>query len=155
MDSLANDLSILIAEDDDDDFFLVKKAFEDAGLAGSLLRVKDGRELMDFLLRKDPRQSPAYGKLLLLLLDLNMPRMSGREALKAIKAHPELRTIPVIVLSSSGKESDTALTYALGGDSFVKKPTNFEELVEFMRSLKKYQVEIVELPQGDEAQSVL
>jgi CheY-like chemotaxis protein len=103
--------------------------------------------LMDYLHRRGkfapPNEAPRPG---LILLDLNMPRKDGREALKEIKAEPELRSIPVVVLTTSKAEEDIYRTYDLGVNSFITKPVNFESLVALMRTLGKYWFEIVELP---------
>ncbi|MBI4249220.1 MAG: response regulator [Elusimicrobia bacterium] len=141
------DIVILIAEDDDDDYLLTEKAFQEADFAGSLCRVKDGEELMAFLLHKDNSAGlPADGKVLLLLLDLNMPRKDGREALKEIKSHPELRKIPVVVLTTSMAESDIVMSYELGANSLIRKPDSFEQFVDCIKLLRKYWFEVVELP---------
>jgi CheY-like chemotaxis protein len=109
--------------------------------------VEDGEQLLDYLLRRgrwaDPAQSPRPG---LVLLDLNMPRMDGREALARIKAHPALRRIPVVVLTTSRAQADVLRSYDLGANSFITKPRSFGGLVEAMRVLGRYWTEIVELP---------
>lgn len=147
MDKYNKQVNILIAEDDDDDFQLTKEAFEEARLINNLQRVKDGEELMGYLLRtgkyQDEKDSP---KPLLILVDLNMPRKDGREAIKEIKANKDLRRIPIVVLTTSKSEEDVITSYNLGVNSFIRKPVNFEKLVEVMRVLKRYWFEIVELP---------
>src|SRR5690242_14990372 len=115
-----NNGAILIAEDDDDDYLLTKKALLDAHFSGSLYRVKDGKELMDFLLQGSSRfKEKGAGCALILLLDLNMPRKDGREALKEIKAHPDLKRMPVLILTTSKAETDIAVSYELGANSFI------------------------------------
>jgi two-component system response regulator len=146
MEKNNKDVILLIAEDDDDDYLLTKKAFQDAHFLGSLCRVKDGEELMAFLLSKHSRLSPAHGKVLLLLLDLNMPRKDGREALKEIKSHPDLKRIPVVVLTTSLSEADVIGMYELGANSFIKKPTSYGQFVDCIKEFKKYWLEVAELP---------
>jgi CheY-like chemotaxis protein len=140
-------ISILMADDDPDDCYLTKEALEENRLANAMYFVGDGEELMDYLHRRgkytDPAIAPRPG---LILLDLNMPRKDGREALQEIKADPDLRRIPVVVLTTSKAEEDILRTYDLGANSFVIKPVTFEALVELMRTLARYWFEIVELP---------
>jgi CheY-like chemotaxis protein len=140
-------ITILLADDDADDRMMASDALEESRLANDLRCVEDGEELMDYLHRRGnyapPNDAPRPG---LILLDLNMPRKDGREALKEIKAEPELRSIPVIVLTTSKAEEDIYRTYDLGVNSFITKPVNFESLVAVMKALGKYWFEIVELP---------
>jgi len=145
-------ITILIADDDADDRMLAKDALAENRLANDLHFVEDGEQLMDFLKRRgaysDPNKSPRPG---LILLDLNMPRMDGREALKEIKADPNLRSIPVVVLTTSKAEADIYRTYDLGVNSFITKPVSFEALVVIMKTLGRYWFEIVELPVPEKA----
>ncbi len=138
---------ILIAEDDEEDRMLAREALAESRLANDLYFVEDGEELMDYLYRRgryaDPATSPAPG---LILLDLNMPRKSGREALAEIKGDPQLRHIPVVVLTTSKAEADVYRSYDLGANSYIVKPVSFPGLVEVMMTLEKYWFEIVELP---------
>ncbi|HEV2913749.1 MAG TPA: response regulator [Pyrinomonadaceae bacterium] len=138
---------ILLADDDEDDRMLAKDALTESRLANELHMVGDGEELMDYLYRRGRyaalADSPRPG---LILLDLNMPRKDGREALMEIKADPSLRQIPVVVLTTSKAEEDIYRTYDLGANSFITKPVMFESLVKVMRDLGKYWFEIVELP---------
>jgi len=140
-------ITILLADDDADDRMMAADALEESRLVNDLRFVEDGEELMDYLRRRgkyaDPAAAPRPG---LILLDLNMPRKDGREALREIKAEPELRSIPVVVLTTSQAEEDIYRTYDLGVNSFITKPVNFESLVAVMRALSKYWFEIVELP---------
>jgi two-component system, response regulator len=142
---------ILMAEDDDEDKMLARDALEEARVKNPLETVSNGEELMDYLNRKgkfsDPKSSPVPG---IILLDLNMPKKDGREALREIKANPELRRIPVIIMTTSSAEEDILRSYDLGVSGYISKPVTFEGLVEVMRSLKRYWLEIVELPQGDD-----
>ena len=139
-------ITILLADDDPDDRRLTQDAFAESRLANDLRCVEDGQELLDYL-RRDGRfqgeQAPRPG---LILLDLNMPRMDGREALQAIKADPSLRSIPIVVLTTSKSEEDVFRSYDLGVNSFITKPVSFQSLVEVVRVLGHYWFEIVELP---------
>ena len=142
-------ITILLADDDADDRMLAAEALAESRLANDLRFVEDGVELMDYLYGRGkfeaPGSAPRPG---LILLDLNMPKKDGREALTEIKADAELRPIPVVVLTTSKAEEDIYRTYDLGVNSFITKPVVFESLVEVMRTLGKYWFEIVELPAG-------
>ena len=138
-------LTILLADDDPDDRLLVREAFEENHLLNPLHTVEDGEELMDYLYRRGKFASVAV-RPNLILLDLNMPRKSGMEALREIKADASLRTIPVIVLTTSKAEEDILETYDLGVNSFIVKPVTFDSLVDLVKQLGKYWFQIVELP---------
>jgi len=146
-------ITILLADDDPDDRMLARDALVESRVANDLRFVVDGEELMEYLRREakyeDPAESPWPG---VILLDLNMPRKDGREALKEIKADPRLRRIPVVVLTTSKAEEDVYKTYDLGVSSFITKPITFEGLVEVMKTLGKYWIEIVDLPTERTAQ---
>lgn len=143
-------ITILLADDDPDDRQLTKEAFAECHLVNQVHFVEDGEELMDYLLRRGKYEymkgEPLPG---LVLLDLNMPRKDGREALKEIKAHPDLRRIPIVVLTTSKAEEDILRTYDLGVNSYVTKPVTFQSLVDTVKVLGKYWFEIVELPPPD------
>jgi CheY-like chemotaxis protein len=138
---------ILLAEDDADDRLLVKEALAEGRVVNDLRYVEDGEELLDYLRRRgryaDPETSPRPG---LVLLDLNMPRKDGREALREIKADPDLKRIPVVVMTTSKAEEDIFRSYDLGANSYITKPVTFERLVELMKVLGRYWIEFVELP---------
>jgi CheY-like chemotaxis protein len=141
-------LTILMADDDEDDRELTRYAVPDPDLAREMRFVGDGQELLDYLRRTgryaDPTvEAPRPG---IILLDLNMPRMDGREALTVIKGDESLRQIPVVVLTTSKDEHDVSTTYDLGANSFITKPSSLAGLVEAMRSLTQYWFGIVELP---------
>jgi CheY-like chemotaxis protein len=141
-------IAIVIADDDADDRMLARDALAEARLANDLFFVQDGEELLDFLRHRGRYADPAAAapRPGLVLLDLNMPRMDGREALAEIKADPELRRIPVVVLTTSKAEEDILRTYDLGVNSFITKPVTFEGLVSVMKALGRHWFEIVELP---------
>jgi len=147
MEKAKKKISILLAEDDDDDFFLLKDAFKEAGLKAEIQRVKDGEELMCSLLQERDVQNPD-SKLFpsLILLDLNMPRKDGREALSEIKAHHALKKIPVVVLTTSRSPEDISKAYETGANAFIRKPIRFEELVQMIKNLERFWFESCELP---------
>lgn len=140
-------ITILYADDDPEDRMLVKDAWEESRLANELHFVEDGEELMDYLHRRGKyaglKKDPLPG---MILLDLNMPRKDGREALREIKSDPGLRQIPVVVLTTSKAEEDIYRAYDLGVNSFIIKPVTFQSLVDVTRALNRYWFEIVELP---------
>jgi CheY-like chemotaxis protein len=146
---------ILMADDDDDDYLLTRKALHESKLLNKLCRVKDGEELLDYLKcrgqYKDNTESSRPG---VILLDLNMPKKDGREALKDIKSDPDLKDIPVVVFTTSKAEEDIYKSYQLGVNSFITKPVTFEGLLQVMKTLGKYWFEIVELPPNLESGSV-
>ena len=138
---------ILMAEDDADDRLLVKDALSECGMGDNLRFVEDGEDLMDYLLRRGEHMAPdAAPRPGLILLDLNMPRKDGREVLREIRAHPELRRIPVIAFTTSKADTDIGALYDLGANSFICKPVAFEALVNVMTTLSRYWFGIVELP---------
>ncbi len=144
-------VTILLADDDEEDRELTRDALQDARLANEMKFVVDGQDLMDYLKRQgayaDPSvDAPRPG---IILLDLNMPKKDGREALAEIKADESLRRIPIVVLTTSKDEEDIFRTYDLGVSSFITKPVTFAGLVDVMRSWTRYWFEIVELPNGD------
>ena len=143
MNAWTHSILVLIADDDPEDQMLIEDAFEESRLPNALGFVEDGEELMDYLFRRnnysDPSSSPRPG---LILLDLNMPRKDGREALKEIKADPDLRKIPVVVMTTSSDEQDIACTYDLGANAFVTKPVTFEGLVEVVKELGRYWLQL-------------
>ncbi|MFB3131700.1 MAG: response regulator [Rhodothermales bacterium] len=147
MNALTHPILVLVADDDPEDRMLIEDAFEESRLANPLAFVVDGEDLLDYLHRRngysDPSSSPRPG---LILLDLNMPRKDGREALKEIKSDPDLRQIPIVVMTTSRAEEDILRTYDLGVNSFITKPVTFEGLVEVDKMLGRYWFQIVELP---------
>ncbi len=140
-------ITILLADDDPDDRQLTREAFLENRLANRFDTVEDGEELMEYLNRRgkyaDLKGTPLPG---LILLDLNMPRKDGREALKEIKADPELRRIPIVVLTTSKADEDIVRSYDLGVNSYVTKPVTFKSLVELVKVLGVYWFEVVQLP---------
>ena len=141
-------ITILICDDDEDDRALTRQALEDAHISNNLRFVEDGEQLLDYLHQRgeysgETGAAPRPG---LILLDLNMPKMDGREALQHIKGDPKLVDIPIVILTTSGLDMDIIRSYQLGVNSFITKPVSFSGLVEAMNVLGRYWLEIVELP---------
>jgi CheY-like chemotaxis protein len=138
---------ILVADDDEEDRMLIKEALEECPLTREVVFVENGEQLLDYLRNKreftDSEKYPPPG---LILLDLNMPKMDGREALKIIKSDENLKLIPVVVLTTSKAEEDILRTYNLGVSSFISKPISYASLVDVMATLTKYWFGIVKLP---------
>ena len=139
-------ISILMADDDADDRMLMKKAFEANQLPNILQFVENGAELLDYLKMKGKFLQVKTVRPHVIFLDLNMPKVDGREALSLIKADPDLRRIPVIVLTTSTAQDDIFQTYDLGANSFISKPSSFSDLVEVVGKLKEYWFNTVALP---------
>jgi len=139
---------ILMADDDADDRLLAQDALAECKFAGRVHFVENGEALVDYLFRrgefKDPASSPRPN---LILLDLNMPKMDGREALREIKGDPDLRRIPLVVFTTSQADTDVGAVYELGANSFITKPSAFEALVRAMDTLRHYWFQLVELPE--------
>jgi CheY-like chemotaxis protein len=136
---------ILMAEDDEDDRDLARDAFADADVDGSIRFVPDGQELLDYLRQDEHNRGP--GRPGIIVLDLNMPKKDGREALAELKSDHRLCEIPVIVLTTSKAPEDVSKCYCGGASSYIAKPTTHAGLVDVMRNLKQYWFEFVELPQ--------
>jgi CheY-like chemotaxis protein len=143
----AKAITILMADDDPDDRNLTRDALQESRLVNDLRFVKDGEELLQYLRHQgefsDEQKAPRPG---LILLDLNMPRKDGKAALEEIKSDPELRQIPVVILTTSKADEDVYRSYDLGVNSYIVKPVTFEALVDILQTLEKYWFEIVELP---------
>jgi CheY-like chemotaxis protein len=137
-------IQILLVEDDPGDVLMTREAFEDNKVANTLHVVSDGAEAMDFL-RKEGAHSEAPTPDLV-LLDLNLPRMDGREVLAAVKADDELRQIPIVVLTTSEAEEDVLRSYALHANAYVTKPVDFERFIEVVRKIDDFFVGVVRLP---------
>lgn len=140
-------LIILMADDDADDRLLAQEAMHESRVLNELHFVEDGVQLLNYLRGNDGfSDRTIYPMPGLILLDLNMPKMDGREALAQIKADHRLRRIPIVILTTSKAEEDKVRGYDLGAASYITKPVTFDALVELMRTLGKYWVEFVELP---------
>ena len=146
-----NPIVVLLADDDEEDRMLACDALAESRLSNDITCVTDGEDLMDYLRRQGkyapPAAAPRPG---LILLDLNMPKKDGREALREIKADPALRQISVVVLTTSKAEEDIYSCYDSGASSFITKPITFEGLVDVMKGLGRYWFEIVDLPRQHE-----
>lgn len=146
MSNVRTSVSILVADDDPDDRLMLAEALDESQVPNELHMVEDGEELLEYL-RCEGRYVGRTGQLpSLILLDLNMPRLDGREALEQIKRDPALRRIPVVVLTTSRAEEDIFQIYDLGVNSFITKPVSFDDLVRIVSDLGRYWLEIVELP---------
>jgi CheY-like chemotaxis protein len=139
--------AILVAEDDPDDRLMHEEALADG--PGAPRFVEDGEELLDYLLRQgaftDPADAPDPR---LIVLDLNMPRLGGLEALRRIKAHPRLRQIPIVVLTTSSAEADVNESYDLGANGFVNKPDGWAASISVIQKIAAYWLECVRLPRA-------
>lgn len=148
MCSVVNPAVILLADDDEDDVILIRDSFQKSKLSNDLRVVEDGVELMDYLHRRgafaDPSLSPRPD---IILLDLNMPRMDGREALKEIKNDPDLKNIPIMILTTSKTHTDICRSYQDGANSFITKPVTFQSMCEVVGKLGEYWFQIVRLPE--------
>lgn len=136
-------MHILLADDDEDDRFLILEAFRRQYPTSRLSSVEDGEELLSFL----GNQSPKTDMPDLILLDLNMPRLDGREVLKQLKGNPAWCHIPVVVLTTSDAQPDVQRSYLDGANSFITKPTNFQGLLNTTQVLWHYWFEVVTMPQ--------
>jgi CheY-like chemotaxis protein len=140
-------ITILLADDDPDDRVLTRDALLECNIPHVIKFVENGEELLDYLRRKGkfsaPGAAPAPG---LILLDLHMPKVDGREALRLIKLDPDLKRIPTVILTTSKAEEDIFRSYDLGVNSFITKPVAFDAMVEIMRTLTRYWFHIVSLP---------
>ena len=125
--------TVLMADDDVDDCYLAKEAFLETGAKATFSCVEDGEELIDYLLKHSRPEIKGLPKLI--LLDLNMPRKDGRQALRAIKADPTLRDIPIIIFTTSEEKKDICFAMKAGADLFITKPAIFDKWVEIMKSL--------------------
>lgn len=137
---------IHIADDDEDDRLLIREALEEINFENSVSFSVDGQDLLDYLLRQGSYTGLSEPLPDIILLDLNMPRKDGREALKEIKQHEHLRKIPVIILTTSQAEEDVLSSYDLGSNSFIVKPLSFENMVEAVSKVTDYWFKIVKLP---------
>jgi len=143
----AQPVNILLIEDDEGDIRLAKEALKEGKILNRLFIVEDGVEALDFLYRRgkyaDPSKSPRPG---LILLDLNLPKMNGLDVLRSIKSDPELRRIPVIILTTSKEEEDIIKSYDLDANSYITKPVDHEKFIEAVHSLRHYWLTVVTLP---------
>lgn len=136
--------TVLIAEDDEEDFMFARDAFQEQCPRGDLRWVRDGQELMEYLSRRGRYQNPVEAPWpSIILLDLNLPKKSGREALREIKSDPELRQIPIVALTGSFDKEDVFYCYSLGANSYLRKPIGFRQLIDFMKVCYEQQLDLV------------
>ena len=142
---------ILLAEDDPEDVYLISEALDENQITNPLFIVENGEELLDYLHHEgkytDTKLFPRPG---LILLDLNMPLLDGREALEVIYQDPDLRQIPVVVLTTSDAEEDVEVSYRFGAKGYVTKPVTFKGLLENLKTIGEYWLDVVKLPEGEE-----
>jgi CheY-like chemotaxis protein len=137
-------VDVLLIEDDDGDVLMTREAFEHHKIRNNLHVVQDGEEALQFLRREGPYEdAPRPG---LILLDLNLPRRDGREVLAELKADPELRVIPVVVLTTSEAEEDILRSYSLHANAYVSKPVDFDRFIDVIRQIDDFFVTVVKLP---------
>jgi CheY-like chemotaxis protein len=137
-------IEVLLVEDDPGDVLLTKEAFADNKVKNSLNIVSDGEEAIAYLRRQEPFAEASRPDLV--LLDLNLPRKDGREVLKDIKADPELRSIPVVVLTTSEADEDILHSYDLHANAYVTKPVDFDSFIRIVRQIDDFFVSVVKLP---------
>lgn len=144
----ASSIAILMVDDDDDDYLLTQRALKESKILDNLVRVSDGEEMFDYLRHAGEFADTDAPLPDVILLDLNMPRMDGREALRQLKLDDKLRHIPVVVFTTSKAEEDIVRSYQLGVSSFITKPVTFDGLKDVMQRLGMYWFDLVELPNG-------
>lgn len=145
-DKLENTSCVLVADDDADDLFMLKEAFSSLKFDKEICNVENGEELLEFLHKKGKYKDIKLPVPKLILLDLNMPKVDGRECLKVIKADPELSKIPVIIFSTSNNPEDISHSYSLGANSYIIKPYSYNELVDIITMINKYWFNVVKIP---------
>jgi CheY-like chemotaxis protein len=143
----AKSIDVLLVEDDPGDTLMIREAFEDNKVRNRLTCVTDGVQALELLRREGEHAGAARPDLI--LLDLNLPRKDGREVLAEIKADADLRTIPVVVLTTSQAEEDVMRSYHLHANAYVTKPVDFERFIEVVRQIDDFFVTVVKLPNGD------
>ncbi|GAA4631389.1 response regulator [Actinoallomurus vinaceus] len=145
-DVIIRPIEVLLVEDDPGDVVLTKEAFADNKVNNTLSIVSDGEEAMRFLRREDDYADAPRPDLV--LLDLNLPRMDGRQVLEAIKADDTLRTIPVVVLTTSEAEEDIVRSYRLHANAYVTKPVDLDQFIRVVRQIDDFFVSVVKLPRS-------
>ncbi|HEV7936236.1 MAG TPA: response regulator [Actinomadura sp.] len=144
MTELPRPIEVLLVEDDPGDVLLTKEAFDDNKVQNNLTVVSDGEEATDYLRRRGRFTEAVRPDLV--LLDLNLPRKDGREVLEEIKADPELRSIPVVVLTTSEADEDILRSYDLHANAYVTKPVDFDQFIRVVRHIDDFFVSVVKLP---------
>ena len=142
--ALARQIEVLLVEDDPGDVLMTREAFEDHKVQNQLHVVNDGVEAMAFLRREGEHADAPRPDLV--LLDLNLPRRNGREVLLDVKSDPELRRIPIVILTTSEAEEDVIAAYDLHANAYVRKPVDFEQFVAAVRAIDDFFITVVRLP---------
>jgi CheY-like chemotaxis protein len=138
-------VDVLLVEDDPGDVLLIREAFEYNKVRNALHVASDGVDALDFLYRRNGHEDAPRPDLV--LLDLNLPRKDGREVLEEVKADPDLRSIPIVVLTTSEAEEDILRSYDLHANAYVTKPVDFDRFIEVVRLIDDFFVTVVKLPQ--------
>jgi CheY-like chemotaxis protein len=139
--------SILLVEDNPADVQITQRALRASALPSQLLVVRDGQEAVDYLLRQGAfAQDPGWRRPDLVLLDLNLPRLTGRQVLDQIRTTPALRAVPVVILTTSRRQEDVQEMYAAGANTYIEKPRDFGRFVEVLQTIQRYWLETALLP---------
>jgi two-component system response regulator len=138
--------AILLVEDNPADVKITQRALKESGVGVDLIVVRDGQEAVDYLFRKGSYAGTAWRSPSLILLDLNLPRMNGREVLERVRANPELRTVPVVVLTTSRRQEDVQQMYASGANTYIEKPQDFNRFVQVLQTIHRYWLDTALLP---------
>ena len=141
---MSKPLEVLLVEDDEDDVLLTREALKDSKVIVSMAVAQDGEEALKRLRRQPPFEAAPIPELI--LLDLNLPRVSGREVLKELKADPVLKKIPVVVLTTSAADTDVLRCYDLGANCYITKPVDFEQFQRIIKVIDEFWLTIVKLP---------
>ncbi len=148
METAQGAMTILIVDDDEDDRHLIDRAFVDLQLQARVIHLHDGQEMIDYVHRKVPFSDPsAFPPPNLILLDLNMPRMNGQEALRRLKSDPRFKPIPVVILTTSDSQTDVQTLYDLGANAYIRKPHTYGGLLGTVKRLDQFWLQIVRYPQ--------
>lgn len=139
--------AILLVEDNPADIKITQRALRESGIPAELLVVRDGQEAVEYLLREGPHATdPAWRNPDLILLDLNLPRLTGREVLERIRATPALKAVPVVVLTTSRRLEDVQEVYSAGANTYIEKPQDFNRFVEVLQTIQRYWLDTALLP---------
>jgi two-component system, chemotaxis family, response regulator Rcp1 len=139
--------AILLVEDNPADIHITRRALRDSALPVELIVVRDGQEAVDYLLRQgNHADNPAWRKPDLILLDLNLPRLTGRDVLRQVRDSPALRLVPVVILSTSSRQEDVAELYTMGANTYIEKPQDFKRFVDVLQVIQRYWLDTALLP---------
>ena len=144
---MKNPHAILLVEDNPADVKITQRALKESGLAVELIVVRDGQEAIDYLLHRGSHATtPNWRVPSLILLDLNLPKMTGREVLEIVRATPHLRAVPVVVLTTSRRQEDVEQMYAAGANTYIEKPADFARFIDALRLIHRYWLDLALLP---------